>query len=167
MGNYGFPDYSNSGGARAVSQSTRKAIASSRRVANVLSTGSNAAGSLSSSSNVAILERGELASATVSQIGAILGVGQTWLWQEVNLGSVPAYAGRFTVTLSGATVGQLALVVEYPVTMSNGELGDRCEADTVTLAGHVLSDDQVTVYWRSSGPLAGLRAFAFTTVSLA
>lgn len=135
----------------------------------MLASGSNAVGSLTGDSKIAILEAGELATATVDEVGAIIGGGggSSWLWQEVNLGSVPSYAGRFTVTFYGATVGQLARIVEYPVTMSNGELGDRCEADSVTLSGHVLSDDQITVYWRSTGPLAGLRAFAFTTVSLA
>lgn len=125
---------------------------------------------LTTSSQVLVLDGGRQASATLADIGAVIGGGSggpAWRWQEVNLGSVPAMSGKFVVSYSGATVGQLAHVVDYPVTLSNGELGDRCEADSVTLAGQVLSSDQITVYWRSSGPLAGLRAFAFTTVNLA
>lgn len=162
------PDRSNSGAARDVAlRAEQQRLALSAGVSNPAG---NVSGTLSGTSTVAVIERGRLVSATLDDIGGVIGGGgggSTWLWQEVNFGSVPAQAGRFVVTFSGATVGQLAQVVEYPVTLSNGELGDRCEMDSVDLVGHVLGSDQITVHWRSSGPVAGLRAVAFTAVNLA
>lgn len=169
MANYGQPDYSMTGGKRLAAERLRRSVSSANQLATALA-GGNSAGSLTNDTKLALLEDGELATATIAEVGAIIGGGgggSTWLWQEVNFGSVPAQAGRFVVTFSGATVGQLAQVVEYPVTLSNGELGDRCEMDSVDLVGHVLGSDQITVHWRSSGPVAGLRAVAFTAVNLA
>lgn len=129
----------------------------------------NVSGSLSGSSTIAMLDGGKILSATLDDISGVIGGGGglTWRAQEVNLGSVPTMGGRFTVSFPGATVGQGAIVVDYPAELSNGELGDRCEADGMTLQGICASSDQLTIYWRSTGPLAGLRYIAFTSAAIA
>lgn len=128
----------------------------------------NVSGSLSGSSAIAVLDGGKILSATLDDIGGVIGSGGlTWRAQEVNLGSVPTMGGSFTVSFPGATVGQGAIVVDYPAALSNGEIGDRCEADGMTLQGICASSDQLTIYWRSTGPLAGLRYIAFTTAAIA
>jgi hypothetical protein len=125
----------------------------------------NTSGTLSGSSTVAVLDGGKILSATLDDIGAVIGGGGGGggvYWLEVDLGSTPSTGGSFEVTLlTPATVGSMVIVSELPRTLTNGDAGDRASADPVTYAGIVTETEKAVVYWSCPWLVMGLRAIAY------
>jgi hypothetical protein len=126
----------------------------------------NTSGTLSGSSTVAVLDGGKILSATLTEIGAVIGGGGGGgggvYWLEVDLGSTPSTGGSFEITiLTPATVGSMVVVSELPRTLSNSDAGDRASADPVTYAGIVTETEKAVVYWSCPWLVMGLRAIAY------
>jgi hypothetical protein len=74
---------------------------------------------------------------------------------EVNLGSVPKRAGRFTIAGAGMTVGKAVMIQQAsgPYT-GKGTRADEAEMDQVNVAAKVTSATVIEAFWHAPGPVA-------------
>lgn len=78
---------------------------------------------------------------------------------EKDMGSVPRYAGSFTIPGSALPIGkQVAIRQTIGPYTGKGTLSDEAEMDLVTACASVTSSNFIQVYWNcgpKTGPIAG------------
>ena len=83
---------------------------------------------------------------------------------EVDLGTPARRSGRFTISVSGQTVGKPVNITQAPgpYTGKGFAAADEAEMDVIDVSASMTSSTQITAFWRSRTRVRGNVKFAYS-----